>query len=63
MGEYSTTIRFHDYEENQEAFFIVRKFGDRVSLGFSLEKDGDFEALIDQHAAKELIAAIQKAIM
>jgi hypothetical protein len=32
-------------------------------LGFSLEKNGDFQALIDKHAAEELIAAIQKAIM
>ena len=62
MGDDSTTVKFHDYEEQQEGFFVVRKFGDRLSLAFSLEKNGDFEALIDRRAAEELVEAIQKAI-
>ena len=63
MAKDSTTISFRDHGENQEGFFVIRRFDDRVSICLSLETNGDVEALVGRGDVAKLIVALQEMII
>ncbi len=62
MTENSMAIHFHDFGEDQEGFFAVRRIGDKVALCLSLERNGDVEALLDKEAVIKFIHSLTDAI-
>ena len=60
--QHLATIEFEDAAEHCSAVAIVRADGTHVAVALSLESDGDTQVVMPHDTARQLIAALEKAL-
>ncbi|MBU4348571.1 hypothetical protein KJ671_03680 [Patescibacteria group bacterium] len=53
-------IEFVEEELNCKGFCFIRKIGEKISLSFTVEKNGDIELLLNQQKIQEIAQTLNK---
>ena len=56
------TLKFFDYDSNDEAYIIIRAEKALVAVAFSLKEDGDMELVLHNEAWRQVLIHLQRAL-